>query len=395
MLYNLIYYFKDFLQAAGLWKYANVFRYLTFRSGFAVVTSFCLCMMLAPVVIRLLRRLKVGGTAEFGHEVVDRMYASKAGTPTMGGLLIVLTSLVSAVLWADMTNFYIHLAIFTVVWLGALGFVDDYLKMVPSTRNRTAGAEPRGARDGLKMWEKFVFQIALAVILGGFLYHHWTPPSWAVARIITPEGGPPVALNLPFYKFPITLSVYAFMVVSVLVIAGTSNAVNLADGMDGLATGCIMPIVFVFLALAYIAGNAIYSDYLFVPFVRGAGELSVFCGALLGACLGFLWYNCYPAEVFMGDTGSLPLGGAIGYLALVTRQEALLFIVGGVFVLEALSVILQVGYFKVTGGKRIFLMSPLHYHFQLKGWTETQTVVRFWLIGVMCAALALASLKLR
>lgn len=403
MLYNLIFHYREFLQEAGVWKYFYVFRYLTFRAGFAVVTAFVLCMLFAPRVIRLLRRLRIGSagptipkTREM-RESLDRAYASKAGTPTMGGLLILGPVLISTVLWADVTNFYVILAMFTVIWLGVLGFMDDYLKMRGSRRRAAmdAGADTVPGRDGLRMWEKLVFQIGLAVIIGGFLYHYWTPGEGMIQRVVTPEGGPPVALNLPFWKFPVGLSVYAFMVVSVLVLVGSSNAVNLADGMDGLAVGCIMPIVFVFLALSYIAGNAIYSAYLYVPFVRGAGDLSIFCGAMLGGCLGFLWYNCHPAEVFMGDTGSLPLGGAIGFLALVTRQEMLLFVVGGVFVLEALSVILQVAYFKMTGGKRVFLMSPLHHHFHLKGWTETQTVVRFWLIAVVAAALALASLKLR
>jgi phospho-N-acetylmuramoyl-pentapeptide-transferase len=243
------------------------------------------------------------------------------------------------------------------------------------------------------MWEKLVFQIGLAALLAYFIYQ--TGDS-----IVLPENGNGIALNLPFYKFPIHLGFWMFVLVTVLVVAGTSNAVNLTDGMDGLAIGSMVPPAIVFLVISYIAGRPDYSSYLFLPHVPGVGELTIFCGALLGACLGFLWYNCSPAQVFMGDTGSLTLGGAIGFVALATRQEVLLLVAGGVFVLEAVSVMMQVGYFKITRrmngqGQRIFRMSPLHYHFQLGGWTETQTVVRFWLIGAMFAALALATLKLR
>jgi phospho-N-acetylmuramoyl-pentapeptide-transferase len=381
MIYWLIFKVQtvvEFLHAHGLDRYMNVFRYQTFRTAFAVVTSFFLCMAFASPIIRVLRRLKVGGAVDFKHEVVDRMYASKAGTPTMGGLLILPAVLLATALWADIQNFYVFLGLVTVVWLGVLGGVDDYLKLVKKNR------------DGLRAGEKLVFQIALAMLLGYFLYVH------GVTRIRLPEDvGVGIALNLPFYKFPIPLAPWMFLVIAVLVVAGTSNAVNLTDGMDGLAIGSMVPPALVFLAMSYVAGRVDYSDYLYVPYVPGVGELAVFCGAVIGACVGFLWYNCSPAQVFMGDTGSLALGGAIGYVALATRQEVLLMIAGGVFVMEAVSVILQVGYFKLTRGKRIFLMSPIHFHFQLKGWTETQTVVRFWLLGAMFAALALATLKLR
>jgi phospho-N-acetylmuramoyl-pentapeptide-transferase len=368
----------QFLEAHGLERFANVFRYQTFRTAFAVVTSFFVCMAFAPPVIRMLRRLKVGGAVDFKHEVVDRMYASKAGTPTMGGLLMLPAILLSTLLWADVQNFHVFLALVTVVWLGVLGGVDDYLKLV------------KKSRDGLRMWEKLLFQIALAVVLAIFLYHVGRD---TIRLPETEERG--IALNLPFYKFPIFLGPFAFAIIAVLVVAGTSNAVNLTDGMDGLAIGSMIPPTVVFLIISYVAGRVDYSSYLFLPYVPGAGELAIFCGALLGASLGFLWYNCAPAQVFMGDTGSLALGGAIGYVALATRQEVLLLLAGGLFVLEALSVMGQVAFFKLTGGKRILLMSPMHFHFQLKGWTETQTVVRFWLIGAMFAALALATLKLR
>jgi phospho-N-acetylmuramoyl-pentapeptide-transferase len=376
MFYRLILHFQEFLQQAGLFRYANVFRYQTARMAFAIVTSFFLMMVFAPWVIRVLKHVKVQGGADFGNRTIDQIYASRASTPTMGGILILPAVLIATALWADIFNYYVFLGILTVAWLGILGGVDDYLKMVK--RNR----------DGLHMWEKLLFQIGLAVVLAVFLYR-------VGGQIRLPEDGTGVALNLPFYKFPVHLTLGAFALVCILVVAGTSNAVNLTDGMDGLAIGSMVPPTLVFLVISYIAGRVDYSEYLYLPYVPGVGELSVFCGALVGACLGFLWYNCSPAQVFMGDTGSLALGGAIGYVAMATRQEVLLLIAGGMFVIEAVSVMLQVGFFKATGGRRIFRMSPIHYHFQLGGWTETQTVVRFWLLGAMCAALALATLKLR
>ena len=377
MIYRLVFILQDFLREHDLLRYANVFRYQTFRTAFAVVTSFCVCMVFAPWAIRILRQLKIGGAVDFKNEAVNRMYSSKVGTPTMGGILIIPAVLISTFVWADIKNIYVFLAMITVIWLGVLGGVDDYLKLV------------KKSRDGLRMWEKLVFQVALAVLLAFFLYQ-------VGGQIRLPERNETgIALNLPFYKFQILLPFWAFAVISVLVVAGTSNAVNLTDGMDGLAIGSMVPPTLVFLVISYISGRVDYSAYLYLPYVPGAGELGVFCGALLGASLGFLWYNCHPAQVFMGDTGSLALGGAIGFVAMATRQESLLLVAGGLFVLEAVSVMLQVAYFKLTHGKRIFLMSPLHHHYQMRGWTETQTVVRFWLLGAMFAALALATLKLR
>ncbi|HUU92253.1 MAG TPA: phospho-N-acetylmuramoyl-pentapeptide-transferase [Phycisphaerae bacterium] len=376
MFYQLLFAFRESLEQVGLWRYANVFRYQTFRMMFAIVTSFFLLMALAPAVIRILKYLKVRGGTDFGNKTIDQIYASRASTPTMGGVLILPAVLASTALWADVFNFHVFLGLLTVVWLGLLGGVDDYMKLV------------KKSRAGLRMWEKLLFQIGLAFLLAFFLYQMRD-------EVQLPENGTGIALNLPFYKFPIPLTLWMFFIVCILVVAGTSNAVNLTDGMDGLAVGSMVPPTVVFLVVSYVAGRVDYSSYLYVPYVPGVGELSVFCGALLGACLGFLWYNCSPAQVFMGDTGSLALGGAIGYVAMATRQEVMLLIAGGLFVMEAMSVILQVGYFKMTGGRRIFRMSPIHHHFQLGGWTETQTVVRFWLLGAMFAALALATLKLR
>jgi phospho-N-acetylmuramoyl-pentapeptide-transferase len=314
-------------------------------------------------------------------DAANQFYASRAGTPTMGGILILPAILISTAVWADIGNFYVILGMITVAWLGMLGGFDDYLKLA------------KKSRDGLRMWEKLIFQVGLAVLLAFFLFQMG-------GRVQLPEGGTGIALNLPFYKFPIALAFWSFALVAILVVAGTSNAVNLTDGMDGLAIGSMVPPTLVFLVICYVAGRIDYARYLFIPYVPGTGELAIFCGAILGACLGFLWYNCSPAQIFMGDTGSLALGGAIGYVALATRQEVLLLLAGGLFVMEACSVMLQVGYFKFTkrtrgAGQRLLRMSPLHHHFQLGGWAETQTVVRFWLVGAMFAALALATLKLR
>jgi phospho-N-acetylmuramoyl-pentapeptide-transferase len=381
MFYRLALYFQDFLQQIGVWPFANVLRYQTFRLVMAIVTSFFLLMIFAPAVIRMLRRLKIGGAVDFDNALVNQMNSTKAGVPTMGGILIVPSIIVATLLWADVTNFHVILGIVTVAWLGALGAVDDYLKIV------------KKSRDGLRMWEKLLFQIGLAVLLAFFL-------DQVSGGIQLPEDGNGLALNLPFYKFPIHLTFWSFAIVAILVVAGTSNAVNLTDGMDGLAVGSMVPPTIVFLIISYIAGRSDYSSYLFLPFVPGAGELTIFCAAILGASLAFLWHNCSPAQVFMGDTGSLALGGAIGYVAIATRQELLLLIAGGLFVMEAMSVMMQVSCFKLTRrftgqGRRIFRMTPLHHHFQLGGWTETQTVVRFWLIGAIFAAMALATLKLR
>jgi len=383
MLYYLATHFETFWRDVGLWKFVNVFRYETFRTSMAVLTAFMLTMLIGPLVVRLLLRLKIGSSVDFDQAKINEIYAAKGSTPTMGGVIIIIAIALATVIWANIENFYIFLGLLTVIWLGVLGFVDDYLKLVVKSRS------------GLKSWEKILFQIGLAVILGAFVWTYGKDAIQLPPTVDFPQAGQAMPLSLPFWKHPIALSLTAFMCVSIMVIAGTSNAVNLADGMDGLASGSMALVALVFMMVAYVAGRPDYSSYLLFPTVPEAGELSIYCGAILGAVLGFLWFNCHPARVFMGDTGSLPLGGAIGFVAMVTRQEVMLFIVGGVFVMEALSVIMQVGYFRATHGKRIFLMTPIHHHFQLKGWTETQTVVRFWLIGAMCAALALATLKLR
>jgi len=380
MLLLLLEHYRDFLHNT-LHFYA--WDSVALRAVFAVLTSLLIALWWGPRIIRWLIRKKVGDIPEFDHASLNELTRYKANTPTMGGLIILAGVIIATVLWADLRNTFIVKGLLLLIWLGLLGGVDDWLKLTAKIKNRS--------RDGLHSWEKLLFQIGLAVLLACFLY------TLDFARI---EDGQ--RLWLPFYKKGIALGFWGFLLVAVLVITGTSNAVNLTDGMDGLATGCVAIVSLVFALLCYFASeslslvlNQTWASKLLLPQIRGAGELGIMCAAIFGACLGFLWFNCHPAQVFMGDVGSLPLGGAIGYAALVTRHELLLVIVGGVFVMEAASVILQVGYFRRTGGKRLFQCAPLHHHFHLKGWSEPQVVVRFWLLGIAFAALALATLKLR
>jgi len=356
-----------------------------FRATLAILVSFLVVWAFGPRVIRYLVRKRLGDVPDFDHKALNELTQHKLNVPTMGGMLILFGICTSMLLLANLTVFYVHLAFFCLVWLAFLGFWDDRLKLM------VRGKE--GSRDGLKFYQKLLFQIALGVILGIFIYRR------GEATFANYEVQHYRILTLPFFKgtqaYGILLSPAVFYIVTVLVVAGTSNAVNLTDGMDGLASGCTSVCCLVFMLLAYAVGDDRISAYLLFPHIPEAGELAVLCGAMMGSCLGFLWYNCHPAQVFMGDTGSLPLGGLIGFVAIVIRQEVLLFIVGGVFVIEALSVMLQVGYFKATGGKRIFRVAPIHHHFHLKGWTETQVVTRFWLLAVLFAAMALATTKLR
>ena len=391
MLYLLLDYWLSDSGHTG-----NAYESVLLRAACAILFSFVIVWWFAPAMIRGLIRFKLRDVPEFDHEALNEMTRDNANTPTMGGVLILAAILASVLLLADLHNYYVILGIFCLLWLGVLGAVDDWLKLTAQRRG--------GGRDGLKMYEKLLFQIGLGVLLGFFIYSYGAATADRHATIAAPTGlGDSMAVQLeafrvlavPFYKHGVFLSIPMFMVITVLVTAGTSNAVNLTDGMDGLAAGCVALCSFVFVILAVIVGDVAQATRLLLPAVPAAGELGVLCGAMVGSCLGFLWYNCHPASVFMGDTGSLPLGGVIGYVAIVTRQELILFIVGGVFVIEAVSVILQVGYFKLTGGKRIFRVAPIHHHFHLKGWTETQTVTRFWLISALFAAFALATIKLR
>jgi len=351
------------------WGPLNLFRYITFRAVMAAVTAMLVSLLLGPRVIRWLTSLKYGQPVRGADDLRElaAKHGEKRGTPTMGGLLIILALEIACLLWADVVNPLIIVTLTCVVILGAIGFLDDYEKV--SKRN------PRG----LSARTKLLAEAILAIVLGTFLIQD------AVYR----------QFFVPFLKTPLIADMGLFAILfMIFVIAGSSNAVNLTDGLDGLAIGCTISAALALAVMAYAAGNVKIAGYLQIPYIPGVGEVTVFCAALVGAGLGFLWYNAPPADVFMGDTGSLALGGAIGIVAILVRQELALIIIGGVFVMEAASVILQVGSFKLRG-KRIFLMSPIHHHFELKGWSETKVVVRFWILSIIFALIGLSTLKVR
>lgn len=362
MLYHLLYPLHSVISAF------NIFRYITFRSCLAALTAFFFSLVFGPAIIRLLTRLKVGENIrkEDSQKLYD-LHSIKQDTPTMGGIFILLAILLSTLLWADIFNRYILLACFVTVWLGITGLIDDYLKHV------------RKCSRGLTATAKFSSQVILGLILGTILF-------------LSPQNS--TSLDLPFLK-DVSLDLGIFYILFViLVITGSSNAVNLTDGLDGLAIGNVIMVAITFSVLSYVTGHIKFSQYLLIPYISGAGELTVFCASILGAGLGFLWFNCYPASIFMGDVGSLALGGAIGTVALLIKKELLLIIVGGIFVLEALSVILQVGYFRLKK-KRLFRIAPLHHHFQFLGWPESKVIVRFWIIASLLVLLTLVTLKIR
>lgn len=365
----------------------RLFGYVTFRSAGAAITALLLSLWLGPKVIHWLKAIKFGQNykdkAEEGGSMALRIL-DKKGTPTMGGVLIVTVLDLSVLLWAQL-NALVVLSLLSLIVLTGLGFYDDYMKI---TRQNN-----RGTTSSIKL----IVQIVLASFIGIYLYLlpvesiSWNGESMSLVSEIM----------VPFYKYPILSGAVGLgLVITVLTIVGSSNAVNLTDGLDGLAIGCTIIVTFVFLVLTYVAGNRELARYLFVPFVPGASELTIFCAAVLGAGLGFLWFNCHPAQVFMGDTGSLALGGGLGIMAVLIHQPFIMVIAGGVFVMEAVSVVIQTGWFKYTRyrygqGRRIFLMAPLHHHFEKKGWYESQVVTRFYILCVLCAVVALSTLKIR
>jgi len=345
----------------------NVFRYITFRTAMAAVTALLLALLLGGPMIRMLKRRLIGQSV---REDGPRSHLSKAGTPTMGGLLILLAVVAATLLWMDLKNRMVWIALGTLLGLGVVGFADDFVKF---TARRSLGLSGKG-----KLVPQFLVAFGAA-----WAIQHWASPE-TFSSIVT----------FPFFK-KLILDLGALYIPFVaVVLVGSSNAVNLTDGLDGLAIGAVGVAAGTYALLAYVSGNAVAARYLQIPFVPQAGELAVFCGALVGASLGFLWYNSHPADVFMGDVGSLPLGGAIAAVAVMTKQEMLLAIVGGVFVLEALSVIVQVVSFKTTG-RRVFRMAPLHHHFELAGWPESRVIIRFWILSILFSVLALSTLKLR
>lgn len=362
MFYNLFYPLHDIISAF------NIFRYITFRAAMAALTSFIISLLIGPIIIRKLKALKVGERINKGDSVkLDDLHRSKQDTPTMGGLLILAAVVSSTLLWADITNKYIWVVLFSTIWLGITGFADDYLKQV------------KKKAKGLSVKAKIISQVVLGLVL-------------AIIFLMNFQNS--LKLDVPFLKGVALDLDGLYIIFVILVIAGTSNAVNLTDGLDGLAIGIVVMVALAFSILCYVSGNIKLSEYLLVPYLHGSGELTVFCASILGAGLGFLWFNCYPASIFMGDVGSLALGGALGTVALLIRKELLLVIVGGIFVVEALSVILQIGSFRLTK-KRIFKIAPLHHHFQFLNWPENKVIVRFWIIAGLLALLTIVTLKIR
>ncbi len=343
----------------------NVFRYITFRCIGGAVTAFLIMLIFGPLFIRAMQKLQIGQVV---RDDGPESHLAKQGVPTMGGLLIIMAIVISTLFWARLDNPLVWLTLFTILFFGAIGAYDDYRKIA---KMNSKGLSAKG---------KLVLQMTGASVVGLFIYFH---PGF--------DGH----LSIPFFKniYPDLGFFYIFL--AIVIIVGASNAVNLTDGLDGLAAGPTVISAAVYLVFSYLAGHVVLAEYLQIPHVPGSGEVSIFCGAMVGGCLGFLWFNTYPAEIFMGDVGSLSLGGALGAVAIIIKQEILLAIVGGIFVMEAMSVIMQVGYFKITHGKRIFLMAPFHHHFEKKGWHEPKVVVRFWIISIILGLFAIATLKLR
>jgi phospho-N-acetylmuramoyl-pentapeptide-transferase len=401
MLYYLVERWQHWLAENNLfWAFRILFQ-TEFRALASALLAFVIVIALGRRTIATLARLKIGDTGATDAELLRQVASSKANVPTMGGILVVGAVLVSSLLLADISEFYVSASLLTMVFLAGVGCADDYLKL----RARRQGLK---GRQGLYAWEKLAFQLMIGLVVGFFTYRE--------GLAFGPDGQPMPSLahvlNLPFQKTfmlddtqsPSALIVnpsliylpkWAYMTMAVLLIAGMSNAVNITDGMDGLATGITATVSVGLVLISLIAGRELYAQYLLVPSVTLSGELAVVSGAMLGACLGFLWWNCSPACIFMGDTGALALGGLIGYIALVTRQEFLVLLMSAVFLFELLSVALQVGCFKLTGGKRIFRVAPYHHHLHVGGWTEQQVVARAWIVSVLLVLTALALIKVR
>lgn len=359
MFYNLVYPLNEYL------SFLNIFRYITFRTIYAAITALLIMLLFGNWFIEKMRELKL---KQVIRQCGPESHLAKAGTPSMGGLLILASITVSTFLWADLTNLYVWLCLFVMLGYGAIGLVDDLKKI---NKQNWAGLSGRGKLAG---------QTLVAAIAGGLLYEY---------------GDWDTTLAVPFLKNFTPDIGYFYLIFALIVVVGASNAVNLTDGLDGLAIGPFVVASAVYTIFAYLTGHAGAAHYLQIPWLSGVGELSVFCGAMVGAGLGFLWFNSHPASIFMGDVGSLGLGGALGAVAILVKQEILLAIVGGVFVVEAISVMLQVGYFKASGGKRIFRMAPIHHHFELGGLSESKVIVRFWIVAIILGLVAISTLKIR
>ncbi len=359
MIYKLLYLFHSDL------SFLNVFRYITFRTVLSTLTGLAICFIFGEWMIRRLRRLQIG---QYIRDDGPPNHKSKKGTPTMGGALILPAIIISTVIWAEPVNIYVWIVVFVALSFGGIGFLDDYLKIMGKSSK------------GLSARAKFSLQILAALM---------------VALVFYVYPGFDTRLNIPFFKNILPDLGIWYIPFAVFIIVGTSNAVNLTDGLDGLAIGPLIIAFSSYVVFSYLSGHVKIAGYLQIPYVPGSGEIVVLCGAVVGAGLGFLWYNSYPAEIFMGDVGSLPLGALLGTVAIITKQEIILALVGGLFVFEALSVIFQVLFFKLTGGHRIFRMAPIHHHFELKGWPEPKVIVRFWIIAIILALFSIGTIKLR
>ena len=358
---------------SDVWILFNLFNYITFKAALAAATALLFSWFVGPQIIQFLHKHQIG--EEIRHDGPDS-HQKKAGTPTMGGIIILIAVSIPTLLWADLSNFYIQIIFLATLWMGAVGFLDDYLKTV------------KKKKKGLIARYKLAGQIGLGLIIGFAMLNY---SGWE---------GFETSTTIPFYKDLELDWQYIFIPVVIIVITGFSNAVNLTDGLDGLAIGTMAISIFSFAGIAYVSGNTKFADYLNIIYLRGSGELTIYAAALLGACLGFLWYNAPKAQVFMGDTGSLALGAALGTMALLVKKELLLPLIGGVFVMETLSVIIQTTWFKYTKkkygeGRRIFLMAPIHHHFELKGWDESKVVIRFWILAILFALMSLMTFKVR
>jgi len=359
--------YSFFASLVDQYSFLNVFKYITVRIGFSVITSFLIVFLIGEPLINLFAKKQISGPIRQDGPI-DHII-KKTGTPTMGGLIILLGIVLGTVLWSDLSNIYVLTVVFVSIGLGILGFLDDLLKIKQKNS--------RGLPSKIKFLGQIIIGLIAIFILIEFSDHQYLKN-----------------LYFPFFKNLILSLGIFFIPFALIVIVGSSNAVNLTDGLDGLATVPVMLVALSFTLISYVVGNAIISEYLFIPYIANTGELSIFCGAIFGSCLGFLWYNAPPAKIFMGDTGSLSLGGSLAAVAIIVKHEIVLAIIGGLFVLETVSVIIQVLSFKLTG-KRVFMMAPIHHHFEKKGWAESTVVIRFWIIAIILALIGLATLKLR
>ncbi|HIA72729.1 MAG TPA: phospho-N-acetylmuramoyl-pentapeptide-transferase [Phycisphaerales bacterium] len=389
MLFNLLQSMDEWLDSVGLYSFLQVLYQREFRAFTAVVVAFFIVILLGKPLIRMLIKMKIGDRAEFNQEELNALMKSKENTPTMGGVLLMGSVFITTLLFADLFNQYVQLLLVVIVMFTVLGGSDDYLKLVAAHRKV-------GSRDGLYRWEKILFQFGIGTIVAVMV--------WQYAG----DSDSARSLTLPFMRTYIpgmetlTLSPNViilgfgfFSLIAIFMVMLMSNAVNITDGLDGLAPGTVTIASFAMMVLCYIAGSSEHAGQLLMPYVEGSAEMMVVAGATAGACLGFLWFNCHPAQVFMGDTGSMPLGGLLATIAIIIRQEFLLLIIGGVFLMEFGSSVLQIAYFKATKGQRIFKCAPIHHHFHRKGWSESQVVTRFWVLAVILAMIALVSIKMR